>query len=233
MNEADDTYSTDGAAEAERVDVDALIQESGVRLGAFDPVAEGKALGMKDRAIKFGLNLLAGMDQTAAARAAGFAGDGSNLRSKAHKAANTKAMKRFMATAEKFKAGIVDGPLGDDEKLVILAKLSRSSNPAMQIRAIAGHEQLVTDLRRRSVDALTQSTPADTLTQIAKLGRLGAYLADELARVNSFPFSSVEALAMPSAEASQYQQTQAAVRAMIEGHSTSMMNGSEMAGAQG
>lgn len=215
-----------------------------------DPKRIGAALGMQPKAILYGIGLLTGGTKWRAYRDAGYSAPAfreddqadeakrawATFRSAASKAANTKKMRQFLQRcSEAARAPDKNTiPMTDAERLLLLDNAARGEGGAAtqaQIRAALGGLEVKRHMEETREEE--DFDPLATLRRIAKLSRLGAFLADELARVNSVPFSSVEALAMPSAEASQYQKTQAAVRAMIEGHSASMMNGSEMAGAQG
>jgi hypothetical protein len=178
-------------------DVDAVLAE-GKSLGGFDIWRAGRERGMSDQKIRMAAGLIRGMTKTDALRAAGYVGsEGAALRSAASKAARSKQMQELLADAEKHKAGLPGRPLSDEEKLGELARLARSSNPQLRIRAIEAHSQLQEDLGLRSKQNFSPDRfdPVLTLLEIAALSPLCAQLADELARLNELEqeFASAKA----------------------------------------
>ncbi|QWG16126.1 hypothetical protein KMZ68_13840 [Bradyrhizobium sediminis] len=205
MSDKDDTDSAPSKSVAPRshTDVDAIIAEGRAQQGGdFDAWKVGRSLGMSDQKIRMGIGLLTGMNATAAAKAAGYLGEGNALRSAASKTARSKGMQSFLKAAADHRAGKPDAPLTDAEKLKELARLARSNNPQMQVRAIEAHTQLQEDMGMRE-KAPVDHDPVNTLREIAALSPLCAVVADELARIHGINFSSAQTLAMPSAEAKQ------------------------------
>ncbi len=181
--------------------------------------ATAEALGLTELQTRFALALLAGNDQTASMRiACGLPLDGTkapaSFRSKASKAANSPKVGRFLELArEAQKNGPADKPLTDVEKLQILARLARSSNPQNATRAVLAHAQLQADMNAAEKQAELDRDPVDILKELSKASPLCSVLADELARIHGLDFRSADVLALPKAAIDE----RAAVRRDMEG----------------
>jgi len=174
-NAENDDFEGDQSEQSGGSDVDALLEAAGRLHVGFDPAAIGTALKMTPEAIKMGVGLLNGMTAVDAFRASGRTGDpkSNKFRSAASKAARTKAMQRFIATAKEYKAE--DRPLTNDEKLKIFGALARTNNPTYQIRAAEAHTELQEKMNARDNEG--SGDPADTLAIIeAAFGPLVAAL---------------------------------------------------------
>lgn len=182
---------TDYQAPADRIDVDELIKEASrtLALGAFDAAAVGRELKMDALSIRFALGLLQGKDKTEALRSAGHTATGGSLRSKASKKAKIGKVQKFLARAKAFKVAAPDGPLDDAEKLRILAQLSRSSNPAIQTRAVLAHQQLQGEMAHRDAQRPIPE-PEQILREIASAGPMAATIANILAEAYGLEFRS-------------------------------------------
>lgn len=179
----DNSMLSDAARDS--IDVDAVIREGRLELNGFDAYAIGHALRMDDRKIRMGLAILAGMEYSPAALAAGYSGNpkSGTFRSAASRKANSKQMKRFLQAAREFKAGLPERDLTDDDKLRELALLSRAGNPQLRIRAIEAHTALQEKMGRRRTAPVNEK-PAEILRQIAAISPMCAFVAQELARVH-------------------------------------------------
>jgi hypothetical protein len=175
----DDLEAAAPEVAGERIDIDALIAKSGFSFGNFDPWAVGKSLGMTEQAIKLGIGLLLGLNKTAAGRAAGFANmDTSGGRGSASRATKSAKLQKFLELAKAAKAGPPTGPLTDDEKESILAKIARGGNEQLAVRAILGTEQL----KARKGDE-KPFDPKSSLQQLASRSVVHAFFAHEFARL--------------------------------------------------
>src|SRR4029077_10254754 len=109
-------------------------------------------------------------------------------RSAASKAARSKAMESFLKAAREHKAGVADGPLDDQERLKILAGLSRASNPAIQTRAVLAYHQLERDIANRA-----NASQRDTLDILQDIGLHAPELAAQLAAEQGISFEFTDA----------------------------------------
>ena len=94
-------------------------------------------------------------------------------------------MRAFLKAAKEYKAGISDLPLSDQEKLQILARNARASNPAIQTRAVLAHAQL-----EREQNTPTEKSTTDILDEFREIGALHTDLMAAVVTSFATPYGS-------------------------------------------
>lgn len=155
--------------------------------GKFDPQEARRLLGLTDTQFKFAQARLRGMNQSQAAREAGYKGDDDQIRSAGNKAARSSKVISFMAWAEREGSGIPDEPCNSDELKKILSRHARSADKNTAIRAMEVlHRIGQADAERNETGSYN---PEETLKDIAKIDIV---LADRMAREFNVPLALTE-----------------------------------------
>jgi hypothetical protein len=158
------------AAPVEAIDVDRLIEESG--LAGFDAAAAASLaaqLGLTDKQRKLGIAILQGRNQIEAAKLAGFAGNDATIRSAGSKAANSKKVRRFLEAARAAMANKPVKEMTNEEKRSLLSRIARESSDAVRVRAILGHSQLEREDRELEASEAGGDDPISILVEIGEL----------------------------------------------------------------
>lgn len=165
----------------ETLPIEKVLEASGFDLGGFDPWTVGRSLKMTDRQIRFALGRLIGMNASAALRAAGATQEGASLRTKASKANGSAKIQKFLELARDGKTGAKDKPLTEEEIEQRLAQAVRTSDDRAA-RAVTTAVKMIDDRNARRQRLEKESTPQDTLNEMATLGAEGASCAYLAAR---------------------------------------------------
>lgn len=141
----------------------------------FDPDELAFRWKLDDMQKAFCLEILAGNNQSGAARAAGYPHEGIKLRKKASELAGTKKVQGFLADARKAGAEIADEPVMDqDARLRLLSRYAKSNDRQTALRAV----ELLDKIHTRQSEAPDLPGPETILRQIAAMSPLlGAILA--------------------------------------------------------
>jgi phage terminase small subunit len=129
---------------------------------------EGQAVtGCSDKQTRFVQALMKGANKTQAAREAGYAGEGSTLRSSASQLAKSHKVKALFAWAKAGGAGLTDVPGDVGELKKILWRHARGADKNASLRATEVIYKL--EAQEREDAAQHVGSSADTLAEIAKL----------------------------------------------------------------
>lgn len=133
-------------------------------LEPFDIETAGVEIGATPLQVAFVKARLQGMNRTRAAKAAGYSGEGSSLRSAASKIERSPAVRTLLKMADERGAGIPDLPSDRRSRRKLLAKMMHGADKDLSIKAIAALEKM--DAEENAEEA---GDPADTLRQIADM----------------------------------------------------------------
>lgn len=116
----------------EKIECSTEEQQQGL---VFDPDEAARMLGLTSRQRVFADALLKGCTQAAAAKAAGYSGEGNGLRAAGSKIARSDAVRSYLAWARSEGAGPPDAPADATELKRTLSKHLRSGDRSASIRA--------------------------------------------------------------------------------------------------
>jgi phage terminase small subunit len=165
-------------------DNDCNGDHSAAPAGKFDPQEARRMLGLTDKQFAFAQARLRGMNQTQAAREAGYGGSDAQLRTAGNKAARSSAVISFLAWAEREGAGVSDDPCNSDELKKILSRHARSADKNTAIRAMEVLHRI--NQAEADRDDANAHNPEETLKDIAKIDIV---LADRMAREFNVPLA--------------------------------------------
>lgn len=175
---------------------DNMTEDAEQPAGKFDPQEAKLMLGLSELQFRFAMARLKGMNQSHAAREAGYQGDDAQIRSSGSTAARSSKVIQFLAWAEREGAGISDSPCDTAELKRVLSKHIRAADKATSIRAAEALHRI----NQADAEREVEHDPKTTLKQIADLDIV---LADRLAREHglAFPLTPEEQKRLATAKA--------------------------------
>lgn len=129
---------------------------------AFDLQREGELIGATPNQIEYVRNRILGMNRTNAARAAGYGGDGSTIRSVASKVEKNTKVVRLMALAQANGADMPDLPTDLDARRKVLGRMMHGADKPLAARAI----EILAKMDAAGGDGEDQRGPLEILQQI-------------------------------------------------------------------
>lgn len=172
----------------------------------FDANEAAILLGLSDKQRRFADAILAGANQTQAARAAGYGGEGSALRSTASEVAQSPRVQSYLSWARNNRSGVPNDPATLQEVEMRLSELLRGKDASAAIRAAEVLNRLHTARAEASRDRTPD--PIESLNKLAGLSEFGLLVAMTLARAHQIAWKPPEPPA-PDAEARQIEKLRA------------------------
>jgi hypothetical protein len=141
----------------------------------------GAACHATHQQIIFALHRQKGMTATGAARAAKYAGDGTDtIRQAGHRAAHSSAVMGLLSMAKAETGRGPDGNVTMDEAKQILSRLARGSDPNVRIKSIETLAKI--EREERELNLRQAETATDLNSELRELAKISPDLAEAFAK---------------------------------------------------